>query len=134
MQRNCASGLQALDCAARDIACGRSDLILAGGCEAMSRAPLLFSPAAVRWFASLRTARGLAPRSKRSVPESNIKVYHPSTYTGGPVDGAILTDSLKVRHQSAFDGHIQIGWLAAIKTDHDRAGGGGFIAPAIGFN
>lgn len=58
VQRNCASGLQALDCAARDIACGRSDLILAGGCEAMSRAPLLFSPAAVRWFASLRMARG----------------------------------------------------------------------------
>jgi hypothetical protein len=52
---------------------------------------------------------------------------------GNPA-GAILPDALKVWHQSTFNGHIQIGRLAAIKTDHDRAGGGGLIAPAIGFN
>jgi len=31
VQRNCASGLQALDSAALNIATGRSDLVLAGG-------------------------------------------------------------------------------------------------------
>ncbi|HEC06533.1 MAG TPA: acetyl-CoA C-acyltransferase, partial [Thiolapillus brandeum] len=31
VQRNCASGMQALDCAATDIANGRADLVLAGG-------------------------------------------------------------------------------------------------------
>ncbi|HEX9842023.1 MAG TPA: beta-ketoacyl synthase N-terminal-like domain-containing protein, partial [bacterium] len=31
VQRNCASGLQALDCAAQDIASGRAELVLAGG-------------------------------------------------------------------------------------------------------
>lgn len=43
VQRNCGSGMQALDAAAMDIAHGRSDLVLAGGTEAMSHAPLLLS-------------------------------------------------------------------------------------------
>src|SRR3990167_3184301 len=43
VQRNCASGMQALDSAAKDIASGRHHLVLAGGTEAMSRAPFMFS-------------------------------------------------------------------------------------------
>lgn len=43
VQRNCGSGMQALDVAAMYIAHGRSELVLAGGSEAMSHAPLLFS-------------------------------------------------------------------------------------------
>src|SRR3990167_1697087 len=35
VQRNCASGMQALDCAKKDIATGRADLVLAGGTEVM---------------------------------------------------------------------------------------------------
>lgn len=50
VQRNCASGLQALDSAALQISSGRSDLVLAGGTEAMSHAPLLFSRAFVEWL------------------------------------------------------------------------------------
>ena len=42
VQRNCGSGMQALDAAAMNIAHGRSELVLAGGSEAMSHAPLLF--------------------------------------------------------------------------------------------
>ncbi len=57
VQRNCASGMQALDCAAQDIATGRSEMILAGGVEAMSHAPLLFGSAAVHWFSALNAAR-----------------------------------------------------------------------------
>ncbi len=53
VQRNCASGLQALDCAYLDIKSGRHDLVLAGGTECMSRAPLLFSEKASAWFASV---------------------------------------------------------------------------------
>lgn len=59
VQRNCASGLQALDNAYKDIACGRHDLVLAGGTEAMSRAPLLFNRSMVNWLASLNAARSL---------------------------------------------------------------------------
>lgn len=57
VQRNCASGMQALDSAVKDIACGRHDLILAGGTEAMSRAPLLFNRHMVNWFSSMMRAK-----------------------------------------------------------------------------
>jgi acetyl-CoA C-acetyltransferase len=51
VQRNCASGMQALDNAAMSIAAGRSELVLAGGIEAMSQAPLLLHPKMVAWLA-----------------------------------------------------------------------------------
>lgn len=57
VQRNCASGMQALDSAAISISTGRSDLILAGGSEAMSRAPVLFKPEMVAWLADWQKAR-----------------------------------------------------------------------------
>ncbi|MBS1158650.1 MAG: acetyl-CoA C-acetyltransferase [Proteobacteria bacterium] len=59
VMRNCASGMQALDSAIANIQCGRAELILAGGVDALSRAPLLYSETMVRWFAGmmgLRTA------------------------------------------------------------------------------
>jgi acetyl-CoA C-acetyltransferase len=57
VMRNCASAMQALDSAARSIALGRADLVLAGGTEAMSRAPLLYNDQAVNWFSGLAGAR-----------------------------------------------------------------------------
>jgi len=64
VQRNCASGLQALDCAWQKIALGQADLILAGGTEAMSRAPVLWRPEAVAWMAQLTKARTWAEKFK----------------------------------------------------------------------
>ncbi len=64
VQRNCASGLQALDCAAQDIATGRSDLVLAGGTESMSHAPLLFSPQMSAWLGALNAARSVGAKLK----------------------------------------------------------------------
>lgn len=58
VQRNCASGMQAIDSAAKDIACGRHHLVLAGGTEAMSRAPLLYNRAMTVWLAGLMSSRG----------------------------------------------------------------------------
>lgn len=58
VQRNCASGLQALDSAAKDIAIGRHDLVLAGGTEAMSRAPLLYNQDMINWKAGIMSAKG----------------------------------------------------------------------------
>ena len=57
VQRNCASGLQALDCAMKDIQLGRHQLVLAGGTEAMSRAPLIYQPDMANWFARLNAAK-----------------------------------------------------------------------------
>ncbi|MGE5471021.1 MAG: acetyl-CoA C-acetyltransferase [Bacteroidota bacterium] len=53
VMRNCASGMQALDSAIANIRCGRAELVLAGGVDALSRAPLLYSDTMVRWFAGL---------------------------------------------------------------------------------
>ena len=62
VHRNCASGMQAIDCAARNIASGRSDLVLAGGTESMSHAPLLFSREMVDWLGDWRAARNWTAR------------------------------------------------------------------------
>ena len=64
VHRNCASGMQALDSAAMSIASGRSDLILAGGIEAMSQAPLLLHPKMVNWLASWWGAKSFAAKMK----------------------------------------------------------------------
>jgi acetyl-CoA C-acetyltransferase len=57
VMRNCASGMQALDSAVGNIRGGRSHLVLAGGVDALSRAPLLYSDKMVLWFAQLSAAR-----------------------------------------------------------------------------
>lgn len=62
VMRNCASAMQALDSAGKDIALGRADLVLAGGTEAMSRAPLLYNDKAVNWFR--KSARARKPGAK----------------------------------------------------------------------
>lgn len=64
VQRNCASGLQALDCAFRAIQSGRSQLVLAGGTEAMSYAPLLVRESAVRWLSKLQKAKSVGAKLK----------------------------------------------------------------------
>lgn len=62
VMRNCASGLQALDNAALNIASGRSNLVLAGGTDAMSRAPLLFNLKMTAWLASWFSAKTMKQR------------------------------------------------------------------------
>ena len=57
VMRNCASGMQALDSAIANIRTGRSDLVLAGGVDALSHAPLLYSDKMVLWFAAFSTAK-----------------------------------------------------------------------------
>ena len=63
VMRNCASGMQALDSAINDIRAGRSDLVLAGGVDALSRAPLLFSDAMVLWLSNWYAAKTLGRRA-----------------------------------------------------------------------
>src|SRR5246127_3597410 len=48
VQINCGSGMQSIDTAYRYIREGGADLILAGGAESLSHAPLVFSRRAVR--------------------------------------------------------------------------------------
>jgi acetyl-CoA C-acetyltransferase len=64
VQRNCASGMQSIDSAAQNIVMGRSDLVLAGGTEAMSYAPLIFSNAMATWFGNFSSARDVGSKLK----------------------------------------------------------------------
>ena len=63
VMRNCASGLQALDSACVNILAGRADLVLAGGTDAMSHAPLLFNSAMVTWLAHWYAAKGVGQKA-----------------------------------------------------------------------
>jgi acetyl-CoA C-acetyltransferase len=63
VMRNCASGMQALDSAIANMAAGRSNLVLAGGVDALSRAPLLFSDAMVLWLADFYSAKTVGQKA-----------------------------------------------------------------------
>ncbi len=63
VMRNCASGMQALDSAMTNIRVGRSHLVLAGGVDALSRAPLLYSEKMVLWFANFSGAKTLGQKA-----------------------------------------------------------------------
>jgi acetyl-CoA C-acetyltransferase len=62
VQINCGSGMQSIDTAYRYIREGNANLILAGGTEALSYAPLVWPNQGVRWFAGLATAKGLGAK------------------------------------------------------------------------
>ncbi len=59
VMRNCASGMQAIDSAAAQILAGRAHLVAAGGVDALSHAPVLFSDAFVRFLGRFSTAKTL---------------------------------------------------------------------------
>lgn len=58
VQRNCGSALQAIDSGALMIATGQREVVIAGGTEAMSRAPVFFQENMVDWLANFRLAKG----------------------------------------------------------------------------
>ena len=57
VMRNCASGMQSIDSAMANIQTGRAAMVLAGGTDALSRAPLLYSDRMVSWFSAFMGAR-----------------------------------------------------------------------------
>jgi acetyl-CoA C-acetyltransferase len=62
VQINCGSGMQSIDTAYRYIQGGISDLVLAGGAESLSYAPLVFNRGAVNWYARLFAARSVGAK------------------------------------------------------------------------
>jgi len=63
VQINCGSGMQSIDTGYRYIRDGGADLILAGGAEALSHAPLVWPQQGVRWFAGLAGAKGFLAKA-----------------------------------------------------------------------
>ena len=62
VMRNCASGMQAIDSGINNILAGRASLVLAGGVDALSRAPLLYGDKMVLWFSDMAGARSTGQR------------------------------------------------------------------------
>jgi len=57
VNRNCASGMEAITTAANKILAGESDVILCGGAESMSNVPILFGEKMVNIFMKLQKAK-----------------------------------------------------------------------------
>lgn len=57
VNRNCASGMQAVTSAAAQILTGQADLVLAGGTESMSNVPLLYGRKMTKVFTNLARAK-----------------------------------------------------------------------------
>jgi acetyl-CoA C-acetyltransferase len=64
VQINCGSGMLSIDVGYQYIRHGKADLILAGGAEALSHAPLVFRRSAVEWYGRLFAARDFWARLK----------------------------------------------------------------------
>jgi acetyl-CoA C-acetyltransferase/acetyl-CoA acyltransferase len=62
VQRNCASGMEAIVQAHAQVASGQSDLVLAGGTESMSQIPLYVSEGMTRVFEKLSRAKSFGDR------------------------------------------------------------------------
>lgn len=64
VNRNCASGMEAITTAANKINLGESDVIIAGGVESMSNIPLLYNKKMTKLFANLLRARSFLQKLK----------------------------------------------------------------------
>jgi len=62
VQRNCASGCEALTLAHDRLMAGRGEIFIVGGAESMSNIPLLFKPSTAAKFSRLSRARNLGQR------------------------------------------------------------------------
>lgn len=65
VQINCGSGMQSIDTAYRYIREGSAGLILAGGTEALSHAPLVLRQEAVEWYTGMARAKSPMDRLSR---------------------------------------------------------------------
>ncbi len=62
VHRNCASGMEAISGGVDKIRSGRSSIVIAGGVENMSQAPLIYNKDMTKLFTSLMKAKTLAEK------------------------------------------------------------------------
>lgn len=106
VMRNCASGMQSVDTAARNISLGRSHLVLAGGTESMSRAPILFDLAMANWLSQWMSAKKLGHKAKvlaKFKPNFLIPVFGLLRGLSDPLIGMNMGQTAE---QLAYEFHI----------------------------
>ncbi len=62
VNRNCASGFEAVSSAIEQIQAGQSEIVIAGGAESMSGAPLVYNKEATKLFLKLQRAKTLSEK------------------------------------------------------------------------
>lgn len=143
VHRNCGSGLQALDEAMFHIAAGRCELVLAGGTESMSHAPLVFNDRMVNWLADWNQAKSLGQRLKllgRVRPAFLSPVIGLLKGLTDPVVGLNMgqtaeiladrfnisreaMDEFSVRSHQRLERAQEKGWLDEVEPLYDTGGG-----------
>jgi acetyl-CoA C-acetyltransferase/acetyl-CoA acyltransferase len=102
VQRNCASGMEAITTAAQLIQLGHARTVVAGGTESMSRIPLLYNEEATalyqrlgrarNWWQRLKAILRFRPRHFRPVPAVKLGLTD-------PVSGLIMGETAEVLAQ-----------------------------------
>lgn len=62
VHRNCSSSMQSVTNACEQILAGRAQVVIAGGMESLSSTPLVYNPAATKWFGKLSRAKTFGQR------------------------------------------------------------------------
>ena len=100
VQRNCASGMEAITSAWEKIMAGQADIVLAGGIESMSSAPLMYNRQMLEIFEALSRAKTLTQRLSALARIRPAYVLNPviSIQQGltDPVSGMIMGDTAEI--------------------------------------
>ncbi|MCQ0091598.1 acetyl-CoA C-acetyltransferase [Roseovarius sp. M141] len=110
-QINCGSGMQSIDTAYRYIRSGSHDMILAGGAESLSHAPLTLRQSAAEWLGEFSAARspvdkvramaGLRPEFFKPVIGLERGLTDPITHLGMGQTAEILAHRFGIDRQTA---------------------------------
>ena len=107
VNRLCASGLNAVNQGARQIACGEADVVLAGGVESMSRSPLVVEKGGVGYGSGNRTMYDTALGWR--FPNKNLEALFPLEGMGQTAEN--LAEQMEIsredQDQFAFDSHMK---------------------------
>jgi acetyl-CoA acetyltransferase family protein len=114
VQRNCASGMEALTTAAQLIQLGEARTLIAGGVESMSRIPLLYNPEATELYLRLGKAKNwrqrlaallrFRPRHFKPVPGVQLGLTDPvcGLIMGDTAENLVRDFHLTRQEQDAF--------------------------------
>jgi acetyl-CoA C-acetyltransferase/acetyl-CoA acyltransferase len=123
VQRNCASGMEAITTAAQLIQLGEAQAMLAGGVESMSQIPLLYTREATAQFLKLSRARGwwrrlgvllqFRPRHFKPVPAVKLGLTDPVCRLNMGETAEVLAEEFGVTRQEqdafALESHRRAG-------------------------
>jgi acetyl-CoA C-acetyltransferase/acetyl-CoA acyltransferase len=122
VQRNCASGMEAITTAAQLVQLGEAKTVLAGGAESMSLIPLLYSQEAMAqflklsrakgWWPRLRTLLQFRPRHFRPVPAVKLGLTDPVCGLNMGETAEVLAEEFNVTRQEqdalALESHRRV--------------------------